>query len=154
MAGFRHELALHGLALAEEFIIDGLLNFTNGWNTAGKITAMARRPFTALFCVNDVLAMATLSRLQDADIRVPQHLSVLGYDDAELAAYTSPALSTVRIPSARVAANACRHLMNLCYASALEVQRDFASEVVLRRSVAPGPHPPTARSTRSRARHG
>lgn len=141
MAGFKDELGRHGLALAEEFIIDGLLNFTNGWAKAGVLAGMPARPFTALFCVTDVLAMATMSRLQDAGIRIPQDLSVLGYDDAELAAYTSPTLSTVRIPSARVAANACRHLMNLCYGTGLEVQRSFASEVVLRHSVAPGPHP-------------
>lgn len=142
MTGFKHELASHGLELAGEFIIDGLLNFTNGWSQASVIAAMAPRPFTALFCVNDVLAMATLSHLQGAGIRVPQDLSVLGYDDAELAAYTSPTLSTIRIPSASVATNACRHLMNLCYSCALEVQRSFESEVVARRSVAPGPHPP------------
>jgi LacI family transcriptional regulator len=142
IGGFKHELGLHGLVLTEEFTIDGLLNFTNGWAAAGVVAAMARRPFSALFCVTDVLAMATLSRLQGAGIRVPQDLSVLGYDDAELAAYTAPALSTVHIPSARVAASACRHLINLCYATGLAVERRFASEVILRGSVAPGPHPP------------
>ena len=105
---------------------------------------MAHRPFTALFCVSDVLAMATLSRLQAVGIRIPQDLSVLGYDDTELAAYTSPALSTIRIPSTQVAANACRHLINLCYGAGLSVQRNFDSQVVLRHSLAPGPHPPIA----------
>lgn len=142
VAGFKHELSLHGLSLTAEFIIDGLLNFTNAWNKAGVIVGMAQRPFTALFCVSDVLAMATLSRLQGAGIRVPQDLSVLGYDDTELAAYTSPALSTIRIPSTQVAANACRHLINLCYGAGLSVQRHFDSQVVLRHSLAPGPHPP------------
>ena len=135
-------MRLHGLEPAEEFIIDGLLNFTNAWNKAGAIVGMAQRRFTALFCVSDVLAMATLSRLQGAGIRVPHDLSVLGYDDAELAAYTSPTLSTIRIPSTQVAANACRHLMNLCYDTGLDVQRSFDSHVVSRQSVAPGPHPP------------
>ncbi len=100
---------------AHEFVIDGLLNFANAWEQAGAIVAMARRPFSALFCANDVLAMATLSRLQAAGLRVPQDLSVLGYDGTELGAYTSPALSTVRIPSTEVATHACRHLINQCY---------------------------------------
>ena len=144
VAGFKHELSLHGLTPTAEFIIDGLLNFTNAWNKAGVIVGMAHRPFTALFCVSDVLAMATLSRLQAVGIRIPQDLSVLGYDDTELAAYTSPALSTIRIPSTQVAANACRHLINLCYGAGLSVQRNFDSQVVLRHSLAPGPHPPIA----------
>jgi LacI family transcriptional regulator len=142
MEGFRQALALHGLKPAAEFVIDGLLNFANAWQQAGLIAELPRREFTAVFCATDVLAMATLSRLQGVGIRVPEDLSVLGYDDAELAAYTSPSLSTVRIPSTEVAANACRHLINQCYGASLSVQHDFASEAIARRSVAPGPHPP------------
>lgn len=95
MEGFRAELAEHGLLPAQEFVIDGLLNFANAWQQAGEIVGLRKRPFTALFCATEVLAMATLSRLQAAGIRVPRDLSVLGYDGAELGACTSPALSTV-----------------------------------------------------------
>ena len=142
MEGFRAELAAHGLLPAQEFVIDGLLNFANAWQQAGEIVGLRKRPFTALFCATDVLAMATLSRLQAAGIRVPRDLSVLGYDGAELGAYTSPALSTVHVPSTVVATHACRHLINQCYGTRLELQRRFKAEVVLRQSIAPGPHPP------------
>ena len=141
MAGFRAELAEHGLAPAQEFLIDGLLNFSHAWELAGTIAALPQRPFSALFCATDVLAMATLSRLQAAGIRVPQDLSVLGYDGAELSAYTSPALSTIRIDSVRIAINACRHLMNQCYGTQFEVQRHFEAELLMRHSVARGPYP-------------
>jgi LacI family transcriptional regulator len=144
MEGFRAELAEHGLLPAHEFVIDGLLNFANAWQQAGAIVALRKRPFTALFCATDVLAMATLSRLQAAGIRVPRDLSVLGYDGAELGAYTSPALSTVQVPSTVVATHACRHLINQCYGTRLDLQRHFAAEVVLRQSIAPGPHPTSA----------
>ena len=141
MTGFKLELAAQGIKLNKEFIIDGLLNFTNGWGKAGEICSLRKRKFTALFCVNDVLAMATLSRLREAGIEVPKELSILGYDDAEMAAYTSPALSTIRVPTAQIAASACRYLMNLCYASGLEVQRHFEAEFISRRTIASGPHP-------------
>ncbi|MEO8806682.1 MAG: LacI family DNA-binding transcriptional regulator [Burkholderiaceae bacterium] len=141
MEGFRAELAEHGLLPAQEFVIDGLLNFVNGWQQAGAIVALRKRPFTALFCATDVLAMATLSRLQAAGIRVPRDLSVLGFDGAELGAYTSPALSTVHVPSTVVATQACRHLINQCYGTRLDLQRHFEAEVVVRESIAPGPHP-------------
>jgi LacI family transcriptional regulator len=139
MQGFRAELAAHGLAPTNEFVINGLLNFANAREQAQAIVAMKQRPFSALFCANDVLAMATLSCLQAACIRVPQDVSVLGYDGAELGAYTSPALSTVRVDSADIAVHACRHLINQCYGAKLEVQRRFAAELVMRDSVAPGP---------------
>ena len=142
MQGFRAELAAHALAPTHEFVINGLLNFANAAEQAGAILEMAQRPFSALFCANDVLAMATLSRLQAAGLRLPQDLSVLGYDGAELGAYTAPALSTVRIDSAHIAVHACRHLINQCYGAKLAVQRSFDAELLMRDSVAPGPHPP------------
>lgn len=143
--GFKSELRRHGVAPPEEFILDGLLNFPNAWNKAAVIADMKQRSFTALFCANDVLAMATVSRLHRVGIQVPRDLSILGYDDAELAAYTFPALSTIRVASPQVAANACRHLINLCYGTTLPVQRNFESQVVLRESIARGPHAATAR---------
>jgi LacI family transcriptional regulator len=141
MEGFRTELAEHAVVPTQEFVIDGLLNFANAWQQAGAIVALRKRPFTALFCATDVLAMATLSRLQAAGIQVPRDLSVLGFDGAELGAYTSPALSTVHVPSTVVATHACRHLINQCYGTRLDLQRHFEAEVVLRQSIAPGPHP-------------
>lgn len=140
MQGFRAELAVHRVAPAHEFVIDGLLTFANACAQADAIVAMKRRPFTALFCANDVLAVATIARLQRAGIGVPRELSVLGYDGAELGAYTSPALSTVRIDSAHIAVQACRHLLNQCHGAALDVQRGFDAQVLMRESVAPGPN--------------
>ena len=146
MQGFRDELAAHGLAPAREFALAGRLTFASGWEHAGAIVELAAQPrslnFSALFCANDVLAMATLSRLQSAGLRVPQDLSVLGYDGAELGAYTSPTLSTVRIASVELAAQACRHLMNQCYGAGLPVRREFESQLLMRQSVAMGPHAP------------
>jgi LacI family transcriptional regulator len=142
MRGFRAELALHGLQPAHEFVIDGLLTFANAWDAAGALLALTPRPFSALFCANDLLAMATVARLQGAGLRLPQDLSVLGYDGTELGAYTAPALSTVRINSTLVATHACRHLINQCCGTQLDVQRHFEAELLMRDSVAPGPHPP------------
>jgi LacI family transcriptional regulator len=126
MHGFRRELGVHGLAPVDEFIIEGLLNFGGEGGQEGGGAAL--RCWWVL--------------LHAAGVRVPQDLSVLGYDGAELAAYTSPALSTVRIASTQVAANACRHLMNLCYGTAFEVTRGFDAQLVMRESVAAGPHAP------------
>ena len=58
MQGFRTELAAHGLAPVQEFVIDGLLNFANAWDQAGAIAALVRRPFTALFCATNVACVS------------------------------------------------------------------------------------------------
>ena len=50
----------------------------------------------AVVCISDVMALAALSTFQDVGLRVPQDIAVVGYDDIKLAAYSSPALTTVR----------------------------------------------------------
>jgi DNA-binding LacI/PurR family transcriptional regulator len=56
------------------------------------------RPFTALFAYNDNSAIAAIRVFQDAGLRVPEDVSVIGFDDIQAAAYTNPTLTTVRQP--------------------------------------------------------
>jgi LacI family transcriptional regulator len=142
---FNDELARHGITVRPEHIADGAFDLPSGDAAMRQLLAAApggRPTFTAVFAANDVMAMAAISRLVQAGLRVPEDVSVLGYDDDDCAPYTSPPLTTIRIPTASVAINACRHLLNLCYGLDLPVLRDFPSEVVWRASVGPGPHPP------------
>jgi LacI family transcriptional regulator len=135
MRGFQLELQAQRLQPPREFLLDGLMTFAHAWEAAGTVAKLKKRDFSAIFCANDVLAMATLGRLQSAGVRVPQDVSVLGYDDAEIAAYTYPSISTVRVPSKWIAINACRHLLNRAFGLALPVKRRFAPEMVWRDSV-------------------
>jgi LacI family transcriptional regulator len=142
MAGFKAELALHGLQIQEAHQVDGQFTFDSGYAAATHLLRVPRGAFTAVFCANDVMAMAAIQRFTQAGLRVPQDLSVMGYDDAEIAAYTMPGLTTVHVPIRDVATNGCRHLLNLCYGLQLPVQRNFLPQVVWRGSVAQGPHKP------------
>jgi DNA-binding LacI/PurR family transcriptional regulator len=56
------------------------------------------RPFTALFAYNDCSAIAAIRVFQDAGLRVPEDISVVGFDDIQASAYMSPSLTTVRQP--------------------------------------------------------
>jgi LacI family transcriptional regulator len=84
--------------------------------------------------------MAAISAFTHAGIRVPQDLSVIGFDDSDVAAYTSPQLTSVRIPVNEVAVSGCRHLLQLCYGLDLPHASDFAPTLVWRESVVEGPH--------------
>lgn len=57
-----------------------------------------RQPFTALFAFNDISAMGAIRALRDAGLRVPDDVSVVGFDDIQNAAYQNPGLTTVRQP--------------------------------------------------------
>ena len=65
---------------------------------ATKRLLTSRKSFTALFAFNDISAMGAIRALRQAGLRVPQDVSVVGFDDIESAAYQNPALTTVRQP--------------------------------------------------------
>ncbi len=68
-----------------------------GYVAAQKLLA-SRLPFTAVFAFNDISAIGVIRALHEANLRVPEDVSVVGFDDIHLAAYNSPALTTVRQP--------------------------------------------------------
>ena len=68
-----------------------------GWIATKKLLA-SRRPFTALFAFNDISAMDAIRALRDARLKVPEDVSVVGFDDIQNAAYQNPALTTIRQP--------------------------------------------------------
>jgi LacI family transcriptional regulator len=141
LRGFDAELAAHGLAVDAALREDGDFSFASGHEAMHRLLAKGR-PFTAVFGCNDLMAMAAIGVLQQSGLRVPQEISVIGYDDTDFAAYMAPRLTTVCIPTREVARNATRHLINRCYGKSLSVVRKFVPTLVWRDSVAAGPHPP------------
>jgi DNA-binding LacI/PurR family transcriptional regulator len=74
---------------------------------------LERRPsFTALFAYNDNSAIAAMRVIQDAGLRIPEDVSLVGFDDIQAAAYTNPALTTVRQPLAKMGEIAARTLLD------------------------------------------
>jgi len=140
LAGFHAELAEHGLQVPPERRVDGDFSFEGGSRAAQELCERGVH-FSALFAANDQMAMAALSLFSARGMRLPQQVSVLGYDDSDLAPYTTPALTTVRMPITDSTRNGCRHLINRCYGLDLPVERNFAPRLVWRDSVAHGPHP-------------
>lgn len=68
-----------------------------GYIAAKKILAQ-NKPFTALFTFNDISAMGAVHALQEAGLRVPEDVSVVGFDDIYFAKFNNPALTTIRQP--------------------------------------------------------
>lgn len=67
-------------------------------NNAASRLLNARKPFTALVAFNDVSAIGAIRALRDAGLRVPEDVSVVGFDDIPFAAYQNPGLTTIRQP--------------------------------------------------------
>jgi DNA-binding LacI/PurR family transcriptional regulator len=76
--------------------------FAGGRDATRLILQSGFRP-TAILCCNDITAFGVLRELRNQDISVPGDISVTGFDNIELAEFSSPSLTTVEIPSARIA---------------------------------------------------
>lgn len=133
--GFFAELARHGIARATVPLVMSDFSLEGGYAAAGALLESKQR-FTGLFCANDTMAMSALARLQQAGKAVPRDVSVIGYDDDYSAAYMAPALTSVHIPTAELTRNAVRWLINQCYGSHWNIERNFDVSVTMRASVA------------------
>jgi LacI family transcriptional regulator len=89
-----------GLTVDERLIVELALDSSSPEISYPGIHGLLERKakFTAVLCFNDVSAMGTIRALHDAGLRVPEDVSVLGFDDIQSAAFQVPSLSTIRQP--------------------------------------------------------
>jgi DNA-binding LacI/PurR family transcriptional regulator len=99
-------------------------------------------PFTALFAYNDISALGAIRAFQEAGLRVPQDISVIGFDDIQGAAFSNPGLTTVRQPLADMGRLAAQTLLSRIEgATDCPAEIPIEPELVLRQSTAPPPLP-------------
>ena len=72
----------------------------------------AKEPFTAIVAFNDISGMGAIRALKDFDLRVPEDVSVIGFDDIKAAAYTLPRLTTIKQPLEEIGRIATQSLLN------------------------------------------
>jgi len=140
MDGFMAELAESGIDTTTLWNHVGDFSPAGGW-AAAKALVESGRKCTALFCANDEMAVGALSYFQEAGIRVPHDLSVIGYDDTPSAEFSAPRLSSVHMPWREMTLNGVNALLNTCYDLDRPVSRDFPVSVTLRASLAKAPDP-------------
>ncbi len=96
-----------------ETIRVSLMNTTQGEEAAKKILALKAIP-TAIFCANDLLALGVMRTLRENKLRIPEQVSVLGYDDIEFAASAAVPLSSISQPAYQMGVTAADLLLNEC----------------------------------------
>ncbi|MGH9742026.1 MAG: LacI family DNA-binding transcriptional regulator, partial [Candidatus Acidiferrum sp.] len=85
-----------------------------------------KQPFTALFAYNDISAIGAIWALREAGLRVPEDVSVVGFDDIPGAAFANPALTTVRQPLVRMGEIAAQTLV-----SQIEERNGYVAEIAI-----------------------
>jgi DNA-binding LacI/PurR family transcriptional regulator len=97
------------------------------------------RDFTAIFCFNDISAVGAIRALKDAGLAVPGDVSVVGFDDIQSAAYSTPSLTTVRQPLLEMGKRGAQILLERIANSKTELPSEIvmAPELVIRESTGP-----------------
>lgn len=109
LAGLRQGLKRHGLELAPGALYEGQYTLADG--RAGLARVVDAAAPTAVVCGNDVIAVGALLQARDRGLRVPEELSIIGFDNLEWAREYSPSLTTVDVPCTEMGVQAARALL-------------------------------------------
>jgi DNA-binding LacI/PurR family transcriptional regulator len=104
-----------------------------------KVLLEKHRTFSAIFCFNDIAAIGAIRALKDAGCSVPQDVSVVGFDDIQSAAYSTPSLTTVRQPLTEMGSRGAQVLLDRIANREKEYPAEITMEpeLVVRESTAP-----------------
>jgi LacI family transcriptional regulator len=136
--GFADALADRGIALDPAWVKEGGYTFESGMACTHELLAQSPRP-TAIFAGNDEMALGAYQAARDAGLKVPDDLSIVGYDDAPIAARVWPSLTTVRLPIRDMGRVAARKLMRQEGVEHGEADEQVTPTLVVRASSGPAP---------------
>ncbi len=135
--GYRAALRHHGIETDDDLIIEGDYMTKGGYAGAKRLLSLPTPP-TAIFASNDLSAFGVLDAIYAAGLRIPEDISVVGFDDIPLASLAHPKLTTVRQPLVQIGRVAVRLLLERLANPDIEARRvTLATELVVRDSCAP-----------------
>lgn len=136
LAGVRDALESRGLQLPPERVVHATFSLAQGRSAFAKLWERAPG-FTAVVGGNDPLALGALLECQARGIRVPEEMSIVGFDDIELAGEITPGLTTVRVPSAEIGREAGRRLLARLAGEEVPRVMELAAPLVVRGTTGP-----------------
>jgi LacI family xylobiose transport system transcriptional regulator len=137
--GYRAALETAGVPVDPALIREGDFHHESGYLLGRELLTAADRP-TAVFAGNDLQAMGLYEAARELGLRVPQDLSVVGFDDLPMARWTSPPLTTVRQPLVEMAEAAARLVIAIGRGTKpASLRTDLATRLVERGSTAAPP---------------
>lgn len=139
LAGFQAALRTHHLQFDPALVFEGDFHQPDGFAGANHLLSLPCPP-TAIFASNDVMAMSVIDAIRSRGLRCPEDVSVMGFDDIHHAAFTYPALTTVRQPLEKMGQVATQMLLDYLKGSSTPMRRiELPTELVIRDSCAAPP---------------
>lgn len=135
--GYRTALEEAAMTVDPSLVRHGDFFVGGGYAHGAQLLSLPNPP-TAIFAGSDLQALGVLRAAREHDLRVPEDLSVVGFDDLPVAAWIGPPLTTVRQPLQEMAATAARMVLDLARGEVpTNLRINLATELVIRESTAP-----------------
>ncbi len=112
LQGFLQAMAEAGLNVPPEYIRWGDWEYQSGAAQTEALLSMPQRP-TAIFAMNDLMAAGCYQAIRRHGLNIPEHISVAGFDNREIASYLHPPLTTVSLPTRQIGFESARMLLEL-----------------------------------------
>ena len=136
--GIQEAMAEAGLSPEIIQLVETPYGIESGAEAFRKLMNLPERP-TVVMCGNDVLAVGALKEAKNMGIKVPQDVSVTGFDDIELASIADPALTTVHVPHTEMGRQAAKMLVGILNGDIQGQSVELSTNLCLRKSLGAAP---------------
>lgn len=130
---FRRQMELAGLPVPDEYLEEGYFVIDRGAEAMERLMRLPKPP-TAVFCANDEIAIGAYAACRDLGVKVPDEVSIVGFDDSPGSAYITPMLTSVRQPLFHMAQAACEALIRCIEEEPCVDAQVFTPDLVIRDS--------------------
>ncbi len=108
---FREAMNYFSIPVREEFVFPVDSTFEQSFADMTRLLSAGQKPPTALFCVNDIIAYGCMKALKNMNYRIPEDVSIIGFDDLPSSAITEPPLTSIRVSKHQIGRRAMQHLI-------------------------------------------
>lgn len=134
LAGYQSALNQHHIAINRHYVVDGDYSFESGVTGANALLALDDRP-SAIFCCNDETAAGALFAARLENVKIPEELAIVGFEDSPFSRQTWPKLTTAHQPNEKIASQATALLIaNTRSQSTENICTQFTPQLVVRES--------------------
>lgn len=133
--GYVKALIDYQIPIKSEYMVKGNYDMQSGYQAMEKLLSMEKPP-TAVFCSNDDMALGAMNSVFAHQLKVPDDVSIIGFDDIGFAQYTTPQLTTVKRPIEEISIIGAEKLVDLMEQPSERGELIFVNtELIVRNSV-------------------
>jgi LacI family transcriptional regulator len=133
--GFIRALIENKIPINDEYIVCGEYDLESGYREMKKLLALSKIP-TAVFCSNDEMAVGAIKAIVEFGLKVPENISIIGFDDSLVCMYVTPELTSVKKPIIEISRKGTDTLLKIIEGQTIKGERIcINTDLVIRKSV-------------------